>query len=501
MILPDMLYAAVKTCPTFGGKLKSFDDSACIGMPGYHSTVAIEDGVIVIARSYWQARKALERVAAEYDPGKLAGLDSARVSQQLRAGFAEPGIVARNDGDVESGLAHAAQRLEATYEVPYLAHACMEPMNCTARVSSDGCEVWCGTQNPQAAQTGAAKTLGIAPDRVKVHVQYLGGGFGRRGEADFVTQAVSAAKTTNGRPVKLIWSREEDIQHDFYRPAAAIRFRGGLDAGGKLVALEGKVVSASAPSFGRPGGPPFFTEAVADANYLIPNFRVTGLNKDLGVRFGFWRSVNHSHNPFMIEGFIDELARAAGSDPYRFRRAMLQHDTEGARRQLGVLDFLAEKANWKQRQPGHGYGISAFAAFGSYIGTVVEVSIEGNVVTVHRVIQAIDCGIAVHPDNIVAQMEGGMAFGLTAVLRGKITLQNGAVMQTNFNDYPALALLEMPRVESYIIPSTAPPGGVGEPGTGPIAPALANAIYAASGMRLRSLPLSDRQLSYKAVRT
>jgi len=500
LILPDMLYAAVKTCPTFGGKLKSFDDSACRGMPGYQSTVPIEDGVIVVARSYWQARKALERVKVDYDLGKLAGLDSAKVSQQLHAGFAEPGIVARNDGDVESGLARAAKRLEATYEVPYLAHACMEPMNCTAQVTNEGCEVWCGTQNPQAAQTGAAKTLGIAPERVRVHVQYLGGGFGRRGEADFVTQAVSAAKTTNGKPVKLIWSREEDIQHDFYRPAAAIRFRGGLNADGKLSALECKVVSASAPSFGRPGGPPFFTEAVADANYDIPNFRVTGLNKDLGVRFGFWRSVNHSHNPFMIEGFIDELARGAGQDPYQFRRAMLQHDTEGARRQLAVLDFLAEKANWKQREPGHGYGISAFAAFGSYIGTIVEVSMQGNVVKVHRVIQAIDCGIAVHPDNIIAQMEGGMAFGLTAVLRGKITLQNGAVVQTNFNDYPALALLEMPRVESYIIPSTAAPGGVGEPGTGPIAPALANAIYAASGMRLRSLPLSEHQLSYKAVR-
>jgi isoquinoline 1-oxidoreductase subunit beta len=510
VILPDMLYAAVKTCPTFGGKLKSFDDSACKGMPGYQSTVAIDEGVIVIARSYWQARKALERVKVDYDPGPLAGLDSAKVSQRLLSGFEEPGTLARNDGDVEAALAHAAKRLEAIYEVPYLAHTCMEPMNCTARVTDAGCEVWCGTQNPQAAQTGAAKTLGIPPERVKVHVQFLGGGFGRRGEADFVTQAVNAAKTTNGRPVKLIWSREEDIQHDFYRPAAAIRFRGGLDASGKLIALECKVVSASAPSFGRPGGPPFFTEAVADANYLIPNFRVTGLNANLGVRFGFWRSVNHSHNPFMIEGFIDELARSAGQDPYHFRRAMLQHDTEGARRQLAVLDFLAQKANWsgQRPQPGHACGISAFEAFGSYIGTVVEVSMEtggsggqGKVVTVHRVISAIDCGIAVHPDNIKAQLEGGMAFGLTAAVRGKITLQNGAVMQTNFNDYPALGLLEMPRIDTYVIPSTANPGGVGEPGTGPIAPALANAIYAASGMRLRSLPLSEHQLSYKAVRT
>ncbi len=499
--LPDMLYAAVKTCPTFGGKLKSVDDSACKSVPGYHATVPLEDGVVIVARSYWQARKALDRARIEYDLGPLATLDSEKVSQRLRAGFEEPGIVARNDGDVEAALSRAAKRVEAVYEVPYLAHACMEPMNCTARVTDNGCEVWCGTQNPQAAQTAAAHALGIPPARVQVHVQYLGGGFGRRGEADFVTQAVTAAKATQGRPVKLIWSREEDIQHDFYRPAAAIRFRGGLDSAGKLIALECKVVSASAPAFGRPRGAPFFTEAVADATYQIPNFRVTGLNQDLGVRFGFWRSVNHSHNPFMIEGFIDELARAAGKDPYQFRRAMLQYDSEHARRQLAVLDLLAEKANWQHPAAGHSFGISAFPAFGSFIGTVVEVSVQGNEVTVHRVLTAIDCGVAVHPDNINAQLEGGMVYGLTAVLRGEITLRGGAVIQTNFNDYPVLGLPEMPKVETYIVPSTAAPGGVGEPGTGPIAPSLANAIYAATGTRVRSLPLSKHQLSYRAART
>jgi isoquinoline 1-oxidoreductase beta subunit len=499
--LPDMLYAAVKTCPTFGGKLKSFDESACKSMSGYVGTVAIEGGVAVIARSYWQARKAVERVHVEYELGPLAALDSEGVSQRLRAGFDEQGTVARNDGDVEAALARAAKSLDATYEVPYLAHACMEPMNCTARVTDSGCEVWCGTQNPQAAQAAAARVLGIPPSKAQVHVQYLGGGFGRRGEADFVAQAVAAAKSTGGKPVKLVWTREEDIQHDFYRPAAAIRFRGGLDASGKLVALECKVVSASAPAFGRPGGAPFFTEGVADATYHIPNFRVTGLNKNLGVRFGFWRSVNHSHNPFMIEGFVDELARAAGQDPYQFRRSLLQQDTEASRRQLAVLDFLAEKANWQHPPAGHSFGISAFPAFGSYIGTVVEVSVKDNVVTVHRVITAIDCGVAVHPDNIQAQLEGGMVYGLTAALRGEITLRNGAVVQGNFNDYPLLTLPEMPKVESYIIPSTAAPGGVGEPGTGPIAPSLANAIYAATGTRVRSLPLSKHSLSYRVART
>jgi len=499
--LPDLLYAAVKTCPTFGGKLKSFDDSACKSMPAYRGTVPLSDGVVVMAQSYWQARKALERVKVDYDRGALATLDSEKVSKQLHAGFDEQGYVSRNDGDVQAALARAAKRVEATYEVPYLAHACMEPMNCTAQVTAEGCDVWCGTQSPQAAQNAAATVLGIPASRVKVHVQYLGGGFGRRGEADYVTQAVMAAKTTNGRPVKLIWSREEDIQHDTYRPAAAIRFRGGLDADGKLIAFEAKVVSASAPAFGRPGGPPFFVESVADLNYSIPNYYVTGLNKNLGVRFGFWRSVNHSHNPFMVEGFIDELARAAGKDPYQFRRAMLQHDTEGARRQLAVLDLMAQKADWAHPPAGHSFGIAAFPAFGSYIGTIAEVSVKDQVVTLHRIVQAIDCGIAVHPDNIRAQCEGGMMFGLTAAVRGEITLKNGAVMQGNFNDYPALMIHDMPTVETYIVPSTAAPGGVGEPGTGPIAPSLGNAIYAATGQRLRSLPLAKHQLSLKVMRT
>lgn len=497
---PDMLYAAVKTCPTHGGTLKSLDDSAARAVPGYHSTVRLQDGVVVLARTYWQARKALDKVRMEFDLGPLGSLDSHKVSQELHAGFQEPGIMARNDGNVEAALTRAVKRVEAVYEVPYLAHACMEPMNATARVTAEGCEVWCGTQNPPAAQAAAAKATGLPLERVQVHVQYLGGGFGRRGEGDFVAQVAAAARTTQGRPVKLIWTREEDIQHDFYRPAAAIRFRGGLDAAGNLIALECKVVTASAPP--RPSaGPPFYTEGLADAHYKIPNFKVTGLNKNLGIRFGYWRSVNHSHNPFMFEGFIDEMARAAGRDPYEFRRAMLQHEDPAARRQLAVLDLMAQKVNWAHPPAGHAYGIAAFEAFGSFIGTVVEASVRDNVVSVHRVVQAIDCGVAVHPDNIKAQMEGGMVYGLTAALRGEITLRNGAIMQGNFHDYPMLMMAQMPEVESYILPSTAAPGGVGEPGTGPIAPAFANAIYAASGMRLRSLPLSRSPLSYRAVRT
>jgi isoquinoline 1-oxidoreductase beta subunit len=497
MVLPGMLYAAVKTCPTFGGTLKSHDDSAARKLSGYHSTVILPDGVIAVARSYWQARKALDQISVDYELGPLASLDSARVSQLLREGFSEPGTIARNDGDVPEAMGRAAKVIEAEYEVPYLAHACMEPMNCTASIGDSDCEVWCGTQTPQAAQAAAAAVLGIPPQRVRVNTMLLGGGFGRRGEADFVTQAVSAAKAT-GRPVKLIWSREEDIQHDFYRPAAAIRFRAGLDAAGNLTALDCNVVTSSMPAFHLPG-PVFYTGGVVDTNYSVPNLRVAGVNKDIGIRFGFWRSVNDSHNPFMLESFIDEVAHQSGRDPYRFRRALLQH--AAAARQLAVLDLLAEKAGWDRPQPGHYFGIAAFQAFGSYIGTVVELSAKDKALTLHRVITAIDCGVVIHPDNVRAQLQGGMVFGLAAVLRGEITFNNGAVQQSNFHDYPMLSMAEMPQVDCFVVSSDAAPGGVGEPGTAPIAPALANAVFAATGVRARALPLSKQKFTFTTARS
>ncbi len=497
--LPNMLYAAIKMSPTLSGTLKSFDDSAAQRAAGYRATVPLPDGMIVIADSYWQARQALAQVNVEYAPGKLAGVDSPQISQILRAAFTEPGAVVRSEGDAPAVLARLPNTLEAVYEVPYLAHACMEPMNCTANIDAAGCEVWCGTQAPQGAQQAAASVLKIPIEQVRVHTQYLGGGFGRRGESDFVVQAVMAAKAV-GRPVKLIWSREEDIQHDYYRPAAAIRFRAALDGEKRLSALECVVVTSSAPT--RIGaGPAFYTGSIADSNYsyAVPNFRVTGLDKDLGVRFGFWRSVNESHNPFMLEGFIDEIAHHLQQDPYQFRRSLLQHGR--GRRQLAVLDLAAEKAGWRNRRAGHALGIAAFEAFGSFIATVADISMKGPEIRLHRVVTAIDCGVAIHPDNIQAQLEGGMVYGLTAALRGQITLANGAVEQTNFTDYRMLTMAEMPRVECHVLPSTEAPGGIGEPGTAPIAPALANAIYAATGNRLRSLPLSSHGLTYSAQRT
>jgi isoquinoline 1-oxidoreductase subunit beta len=496
--LPGLVYAAIRGAPTLTGKLKSFDDSAAKRQPGYLATVPLEDAVVVVATSYWRAKKALAAVTTEWDKGKLGGIDSPRVSELLRGGFAEAATVARNEGDVEAARATSAKTLEAVYEVPYLAHACMEPMNCTVRLGEAGAEVWCGTQAPQAAQAAAAAALGLPADKVKVHSMYLGGGFGRRGEADYVAQAAATAKAV-GRPVKLVWSREEDLSHDYYRPAAAIRFRASIGADGALSSLESNVVSASAPGFSRPG-PPFYTGSIVDTSYsyAIPNFRVTGLNKDLGVRFGFWRSVNDSHNPFMLEGFIDEIAHHLKRDPYAFRRSLLQH--KEAARHLAVLDLLAEKSGWRTPKAGRFLGIAAFPSFGSVIGSVAEISMKGKEVILHRVVTVIDCGVAVHPDNIVAQMQGGLVYGLSAVLRGEITLADGAVREQNFTDYPILTLAEMPIVECHIVPSTAPPGGIGEPGTGPIAPALANAIYAATGTRIRTLPLSKLGYTFSVRR-
>jgi isoquinoline 1-oxidoreductase beta subunit len=495
--VPGMLYAAIKQSPSFSGKVRSIDDSAVKTMPGYRATVRLENAVIVVADKYWQARKALEAVKVDFDPGNLGMLDSAEVSRRLQAGVLKAGDVVRHDGDAAATLGTAPSVLEATYEVPYLAHACMEPMNCTVQADAQGCEVWCGTQMPQVAQAVAAQVMGLSPAAVRVNGLYLGGGFGRRGEADFVAQAAAAAKAI-GKPVKLIWSREEDIQHDFYRPAAAIRFRGALE-NGQLVALDCNVATSSAPHFGPgPTSPAFYTGGVSDTSYAIPNLRVTGVNEDIGVRFGFWRSVSDSHNPFMLESFIDELAHAAKQDPYRFRRAMLQHPA--GTRQRKLLDLLAEKAGWNHPKPGHFFGIAAFLAYGSYIGSVVEVSVSGTTVTLHRVISAIDCGTVIHPDNVRAQMEGGMVYGLTAALKGEITLERGAVKQSNFNDYSALTMADMPRIDCFIAPSGDAPGGVGEPGTAPIAPALANAVFAATGTRVRSLPLSKHGFTFAVSR-
>jgi len=495
--LPGMLFGAIRTAPQLTGTLKSFDDSAARRVKGFHSTVALDNGVVVLASSWWQAKKALEQVKAEFEPGKLGGIDSAKVSSLLQAGFGEPGTATRNDGATESALAAAKNVVEAVYEVPYLAHACMEPMNCTVQVTADGCEVWCGTQAPQEAQAAAAAALNIPVERVTMHTMYLGGGFGRRGESDYVAQAATAAKAA-GRPVKLIWSREEDIQHDYYRPAAAVRFRASFAADESLSVMDCSVVTASSPNFGA-NRPPMYTGGMSDCRYQIPNFRVTGVNKDIGLRFGFWRSVNLSHNPFMFEGFIDELAVKAKQDPYQFRRALLQHE-QGLRQRM-VLDLAAQRAGWGKAPAGRFQGIATTEGFGSIVATVAEISVTGDNIVLHRIVTAIDCGIAIHPENILAQTEGGTMYALTALASGEITLENGAVQQSNFHDYPILLMSQSPVFEGHIVQSREPPGGVGEPGTGSVMPALTNAIFAATGKRIRSLPLSRHNLEFSVART
>ncbi len=491
--LPDMLYAAVTFCPTFGGKLKTFNDSEVKKLPGYVRTVPLENGVAVVAESYWQAERVLKKIQIDYDAGPIQNLTSKKVFAALNQGLEEKSGIVRKDGDAEVVLKNAANVIEADYQVPYLAHACMEPMNCTVVVNDENCEIWVGSQAPGRARSAAARLLEMPEEQVKVHSQFLGGGFGRRGASDFVEYAVSIARAIPGRPVKMIWSREMDVQHGLYRPAVASRYRAVLDNNGEPKALSARVVTSAVPGF-KMQGTPIYLRGVADMPYAIANIEVSGDNKELGVPFGFWRSVAHSHTPFGVESFIDELAHAAGKDPYRFRRSLLQQAK--ARRYLQVLDLAADKAGWDNPVPkGRGRGIAVVESYGSYIAAVAEVSAKDGKIFLHRITCGFDCGINVDPDNTRAQIEGGLVWGLTAALWGEISIDNGAVQQSNFDDYRMLSMKEMPEVEVHILPSNEFPGGVGEPGAAPIAPALVNAIYAATGQRVRSLPLSKHGLT------
>ncbi len=491
VILPGMLFADVRFCPTFGGDVASYDDSAARTMSGFHAVVAVPGGIAVVADTYWQARQALEKIDLEYDPGANAGQSSARISAELRKGLNEVGAVARDDGDVQRALDGAATVLEATYEVPYLAHATMEPMNCTADVREDGCEIWAPTQDPQDSRKVAAELLGLPLEKVEVHTMLMGGGFGRRGNVDYVEQAVTVSKAI-GRPVKLIWSREEDMRHDFYRPTAVVRLVAGLDAGGVPVAFDVKVAAPSIYALLRPAALRNGIDRHAvigfnDHPYAIASNHVEWVRKDLGIPVGFWRSVGHSHNPFMRESFIDEMAFAAGRDAYEFRRSLLKNSP----RHLRVLDVAAKAAGWGKTLPAnHGMGLSVVKAYGSWLSQVAEVSVEGDRVKVHRVTCAVDCGVAINPLTIKAQVEGAIVYGLTAALKGDITIEDGGVVESNFHDYEMLRIDEMPEIDVHIIEGGDLPGGVGEPGTPPIAPAVTNAIFNATGQRIRSLPIS-----------
>ncbi len=493
--VPGMLVATVARCPVFGGTAASFDARRARAVKGVTRVVQIGSGVAVVAAGYWAAKRGRDALVVRWNEGPNAKLDSATIHQVYEATATQPGAVARREGDAAAALGAAPRVLEAVYEVPFLAHATMEPQNCTAHVRPDGCDVWAPTQNQTGAERAAMRVTGLPRERVHVHTTFVGGGFGRRGEVDYVTDAVEVSKAV-GAPVKVVWSREDDIQHDFYRPTTYNVFRAALDPQGTPVAWFHRIVSAGL-MMQRGAKPPdgvdrTAVEGAANLPYAIPNLQVEYHHKDLGIPVGFWRSVGASQNAFITESFVDELAHAAGKDPFEYRRALLGK----APRHKGALERAADRAGWgAPLPPGRHRGIAVAFSYGSYAAQVAEVSVDRDGgVRVHRVVCAIDCGLPVNPDQIRAQMEGGIVWGLTAALRGAITIAQGRVQQSNFHDYPMLRIDEMPVVEVHIVPSQEAPGGVGEPGVPPIAPAVCNAIFAATGTRIRRLPIRADEL-------
>ncbi len=496
---PGMLIAVVARPPVFGGKIKRFDADRAKAVPGVKSLVQIDSGVAVAADTFWAAKLGREALEIVWNEGALAGLDSAKQSEEYAEIAKKPGVVAEKRGDVESAMAKAAKRLEATYEVPYLAHAVMEPLNCVADVRADGCDIWTGTQMQTLDRDAAAKLTGLPKDQVKLNTMFLGSGFGRRAVSDshFVREAVQVSMAVKA-PVKVIWTREDDIHGGYYRPKVYNLISGGLDEKGMPIAWKHRIVSQSivkgTPFAGLMKGDVDLTqvEGAADSPYEVANFLCDYHMAPPGVPVLWWRSVGHSVTAFVKESFIDELAHAAGKDPYQYRRALLSKHP----RQRAVLDLVAKKAGWGKALPkGRARGIAVHESFGSIVGQVAEVSVSpAGKIRVHRVVCAIDCGRIVNPATITAQMESGVVFGLTAALYGAITFKNGRVEQSNFDDYPMLRIDEMPKVEVQIVSSKEPPGGVGEPGVPPIAPAVANAVYVATGSRIRRLPINPEEL-------
>ena len=489
--VPGMLVAVVARSPVFGGKVTSFDAAKTKAVPGVRQVVQISSGVAVVADGYWPAKKGRDALAVTWDEGPTASVSSATIAQLFGQRAEQAGAVARHGGDPDGTLGSAPAKVDAVYDLPFLAHATMEPMNCTAHVRADGVDIWAPTQFQTGAQGFGAKIGGVTPDKVKVHTTYLGGGFGRRFELDFIQEALETSKAV-GAPVKVIWSREDDIRNAQYRPANHHRMRAGLDANGQPVAWTHRIVAPSImarvfPDTVKNGLDEEAVEGGVGMPYAIPNVHVDYLLTDTGIPVGFWRSVNNSYNAFAVESFIDELAHAAKKDPYEYRRDLLGK----APRHLGALNLAASKAGWGTAPPaGRARGIAVYKSFESYVAEVAEVSVASDgAVKVHRVVCAVDCGPVVNPSIVEAQMESAIVYGLTAALYGEIAIEGGRVKQSNFHDYQMLRLAEMPKVEVYIVPSTDAQGGVGEPGTPPIAPAVANAIFAATGKRIRKLPI------------
>ena len=483
--LPGMLYAVAERCPVFGGKVASFDTTAAKVVPGVKHVVQISSGVAVVADNTWSANQGRKALKLQWEEGAHADLTSAEISRRFVERGQQPGAVAKKEGDAAAGLAGAAKKIEAVYEVPYLAHAPMEPLNCTADVRADGCDVWASTQGQTAAHQAAIGITGLKPEQVKVHTLYMGGGFGRRARADYISEAVEVSKAI-GAPVQLAWMREDDMQQDWYRPASYVRFAAGLDADGWPVALTGRIVC---PPFGgiRDGLSRTGVEGVADLAYAIPNVLVDYHAEDPGIPVSYWRSVGYSQNTWFLESFIDEIAAAGGKDPFELRRRLVA----GNPRLKAVLELAAEKAGWGKPLPnGHGRGIAFSTNVGSLTAQVAEVSVTDGKLRVHRVVCAVDCGQVINPAGVEQQVAGGIAFGLTAAMKGAITIDRGRVQQGNFHQYDMLRIDEMPVVAVHLAASTAAPGGIGEASVPAIAPAVTNAIFAATGKRVRRLPIS-----------
>ncbi len=488
--LDGLLTATVVRCPTLGGKVKAFQAKAALEIPGVKVVKQISSGVAVIAEHYWAAKQGRDALQIEWEHGPNQGLDSKTITAEFTKAVDSAGMVERDDGDIESGLKQATMTLEAVYSVPYQAHACMEPMNATADVRADGCDLYLPTQNQTRSQVAAMNLTGLPEAKVKVHTTYLGGGFGRRGDDDFVKDAVECSMVV-AKPVKVIWSREDDILYDKFRPATYNRLRGGVDAEGKIIAWEHRIAGASIMAQKQRGRVPngrdwSNTEGAKNIPYDIANLYVSFAMYNPGIPAGFWRSVGSSQNAYITECFFDELAALAGKDPLQARLELM----DAHPRYAGVLKLATQQAGYgKPLAQGHAHGMAVAASFGSFVAQVAEVSVERSGVRVHRVTCAVDCGMIVNPDTIRAQMESAIAYGLTATLKSEITIQDGHTVQRNFDDFPLLRIDEMPEVDVHILPSSEDPGGIGEPGVPPIAPAVVNAVFALTGKPVRSIPI------------
>jgi isoquinoline 1-oxidoreductase beta subunit len=491
--LPGMLYAALAQCPTLGGVAGSFDAAAAEKLPGVRKVLSCPRGIIVIADHYWQALQGRDALKISWNPGANAGLDSAGIRATLQKALAAgPGLSGRTDGDPVLALRNAHSKLSAQYELPMLAHAPMEPMNCTADVRADGCDLYVGTQAQQLAQTAAASAIGIKPDKVRVFTTLIGGAFGRRLDTDFIPAAVQASKAV-GHPVKLIWTREDDMTHDMYRPPAAILISGAFDAQMKLTAWDFHTTSPSITQrFDPTSKDPFDSVLEAAANYFyeVPNVAVRYTRQEVGVDYGYLRSVSNAINCFAIESFMDELAAAAGKSPYEFRHLLLANKPRHRR----ILEEAGRRAALGKVPQGHFQGLALMEAYGTVLAEVAEVSIDAGALKIHKITCVVDCGQMVNPKIIESQVEGGIIFGLSSTLWGDITINRGQVEQANFNAYRVLRINEMPQIEVHLLSSDELPGGIGEPSVALVAPAVCNAICAATGKRLRALPIGAQRL-------